>query len=130
MLHAGTRHAIRRIKVVNATTTTNQSFLIDIDAGPNNGPSDRNVIEDCCEISNIKGGSCRGISLTGTTSNPISGMIRNNQIFLSDIETSGTDDQDAIGGTCVVNSLIEGNYVAGAKLGYLLTELYEFNNQP
>ena len=109
----GASHAIRRVKAVNGTTTTNLSFLLVIDSKYNIGISDKNVVEEC-EVSSIKGGSCRGICLNGYTNSPISGSIRNNRVYLSNLETSGTSDQAAFGGGCMNNCLIEGNYVSGA----------------
>jgi hypothetical protein len=112
----GGKHSIRRVKVANATSTASAiPYLLVIDSATN-GISDGNIIEECL-ITNFKGGPCRAISLNGTAGNPVYAIIRNNQIYLQDLEVSGSIDQDAIAGSFMANTLIEGNYIAGAASG-------------
>jgi hypothetical protein len=112
LLH-GTTHAIRRVKLINAASvgSTNEVFLLQIDgAGPS---SEGNVVEEC-EVSNfiaIAGGACTAIVL-GNSTGFISGVIKNNRVFLAPAY-----GQLAIDGWGLNNLLVEGNYVNGAATG-------------
>jgi hypothetical protein len=86
----GDRMAVRRVKVVNLVGYTSESFGIGINAsaGAQVMDSQGNIIEEC-EVSNFVAetseASCSAITLDagGTTTSAISGIIRNNRVFLS-----------------------------------------------
>ena len=122
----GTHCAIRRVKVINLThhlpySTESFGILIgtmDLAGHGLNGPSTQNVIE-ACELSGFRGEFCTGIGIfnNGTkTTTPISGVVRNNRVFLP---YSGVRQTQAIGGACGYqkNMVITGNYVDGATIG-------------
>src|SRR5439155_5629687 len=117
----GSRHAIRRVKVIKAvwhnTGAVSESFPIGISAsvGGVDANSEGNVIEDC-EVSNYQGGLCSAISLNNNSSTSwISGTVRNNRIFLTSADAY---NQVAINGNNAINYLVEGNYVNGASAGF------------
>jgi hypothetical protein len=122
VLHAGvnlegTGHAIRRVKAIHASGTTNsEDFVFSIFAEPG-GHSEGNIIEEC-EISQfattgtyVTGISIYGLAGAGST---ISGIIRNNRVSLP--LSAGTFALG--GGADVHDTLFEGNYVDGAAIGF------------
>jgi hypothetical protein len=116
----GTRHAIRRVKVINATSSGGaESFGIVIaDTANGNATvnSDGNIIEEC-EVSQFIPGSggCSAISFNGN--GPTSGTIRNNRVFLT-LNPQPSGGLIAINGSAIHDVLVEGNYVDGANVGY------------
>ncbi len=119
----GSRNAIRRVKAVNFLSEGFELFILVIPAGPSFALSEGNIIEEC-EVSNCLAirdihnnpGGISAMELTGSASNIITGVIRNNRVFLANSSTSGSLGEYAfnIGAS---NLLIEGNYVNGATVG-------------
>jgi hypothetical protein len=118
----GTRHAIRRVKAINlsAEGAGYEAFGIVISAtadGEATVNSDGNIIEEC-EVSQFQAsGSSRAISAISFNGlGPISGIIRNNRVFLNGNPTNNAEQ--AINGAWSHDVLIEGNYIDGAFNGY------------
>jgi hypothetical protein len=105
------QNAVRRVKVIRASNYTGKSSEAwGIVIGNYSAPdSVGNIVEEC-EISQYTPGSggISAISFNGV----MSGVIRNNRIFLSPAEGA------AINGSYTHDVLIEGNYVDGADCGY------------
>jgi len=116
----GYRHSIRRVKATNAVLTRGSSYYqILIDSTGNGGPSDKNLVEEC-EVSVSPGQTpCCAISMLGSRSSPITGIITRNKVYLADNANSGNTSFLAYMVSNMCNSLIEGNYVLGANDGLL-----------
>lgn len=113
----GSKCAIRRVKVINANhdgVVSSESFCIAIVNVPGSN-SEGNIIEEC-EVSQFRQGSCSGISLGATSPGWISGVIRNNRIFLNNAFDANINL--AINCYNLLNSLIEANYVNTADYGF------------
>ncbi len=117
----GSRHAIRRVRVVNAVGLSGSApnpecFPISINATPGYN-SEGNVIEEC-EVSQFKGGLYSAIALDGSsyggTTNWISGTMSRNTILMN------AGFGQAINGAWMVNSVISDNYVSlfGSTTGF------------
>ncbi len=111
----GTRHAIRRVKVINQYSGAGESFGIGISLYnlPATFQSDGNIIEEC-EVSHYLGGT-GGISAIDMAGAGMSGIIRNNRCFLP-LCSGGA--AVAINGAQTCDVLIEGNYVDGADIAF------------
>ena len=110
----GTRCAVRRVKVIRASHQvgiSSEAYGIVI-LGTPTARSDGNVIEDC-EVSQFIGsGLISGISMSAYDDHYVSGVIRNNRVFLPP-PANGL----AINHCNSRNLLIHGNYVDGAATG-------------
>ena len=109
----GTENAVRRVKVINLAKFGGSSESFGIALGNESlSDSEGNIIEEC-EVSHFAGGTggISAICLNGATPGyGISGIIRNNRVFLPFEPMSGF----AFNGSWMHDSLIEGNYVNGA----------------
>jgi hypothetical protein len=112
----GTGNMVRRVRVIHCGDTlhtNSEAFGI----GLNNGSlpvSQGNIIEDC-EVSEFSGGpGITAIIMSGSPTNYMSGIIRNNVVLLP-----GSPYVNAFGinGGWVSDALVEGNYVYGALNG-------------
>jgi hypothetical protein len=121
----GSGHAIRRVKVINTASYTNlptqsaessEAWGVVINGcWPFVGVySTGNVIEEC-EVSQFAGGGhITAIAFDGGPTNPISGIMRNNRVFLPPgINTSCY----AFNNNWTLDLLLEGNYVSGGDVG-------------
>ncbi len=111
----GSHQAVRNVKVINSGTPGNEAFGIVVNGGGwgNTNASGGNFIEGC-EVSGFAGG--HNISaIVFSSDTQISGIIRNNRVFLAPDLIGG---QIAINGANLNNVLIEGNYVNGARNGF------------
>jgi hypothetical protein len=122
----GTKHAIRRVKVINQYSGGSESFGIGISiynrVPPTLNESDGNIIEEC-EVTQYQGGTggISAIAMSGSSINKggISGIICNNRVFLHTQTTdTGGGGWFAFNGSWMQDVLIEGNYVDGADVGY------------
>ena len=109
----GVNNAIRRVKVLNATSTAPPNELFMLGIGPGNNLTGQGhgwgTIESC-EVTNFTGYSCSAINLaTGET-----GLVKNNRVFLQYYAQVGTGDQKALNFGDMRDLLVDGNYVNGA----------------
>jgi hypothetical protein len=115
----GTHNAIRRVKVVNLAKYGGNSEAWGIVLNENNiGDSTGNFIEDC-EVTGFQGGlpgqGISAFSLNANPDHPISGVLRNNRVFLQpdvyhpEMAFNNNDSHDCV---------YQGNYVDGATFGF------------
>ena len=109
----GTENAVRRVKVINLAKFGGSSESFGIALGNESlSDSEGNIIEEC-EVSHFAGGTggISAICLNGGQGYGISGIIRNNRVFL---------DYDGFGinGSFNHDVLIEENYIVGANDAY------------
>jgi len=119
---AGTRNAVRRVKVINTHYSVaggnSEAWGISVSGGFNTlFNSDGNIIEEC-EVSSHQGGAISAIAMNGNSGPTywVSGIIRNNRVFLP----AGSNvccGYFGINGAYTYNWLIEGNYVEGGSHG-------------
>jgi hypothetical protein len=107
----GTYNAVRRVKVINQATYGGNLIASGIHLQNSVLPdSAGNIIEEC-EVSQYKGAEANGSIAAMSLSGAISGLIRNNRVFLT----------PSIGSAFVIlwthDLLLEGNYVDGVKCG-------------
>jgi hypothetical protein len=112
----GTRLTARRVKVVDLVyldkTVNSEAWGIGFNSFYTvSFNSEGNLIEDC-EVSNfVAGTGCSAIALTGGS---ISGIVRNNRVFLQATNLPLV----AFNGANLHDVLVEGNYVNGASVGF------------
>jgi hypothetical protein len=106
----GARHAIRRVKAVNASGGYNgfENFVIHISGWSFPRPSEGNVIEDC-EVSGFKGSYGIGIALGGGARYQTGGIVRGNKVY--DFRSRNpVNALNAYGGAALKNAIFENNY--------------------
>jgi hypothetical protein len=115
----GTDNAVRRVRVMNeAFSLSHNSECWGVVISNLQLPTSvSNIIEEC-EVGPLAYGT--GISavslMAGANTEYISGIVRNNRIFLT---TNSIGAQIAINGAWNADTLIEGNYVDGADSGFV-----------
>jgi hypothetical protein len=110
----GTGNIVRRVRVIHCGNTLGvNSEAWGISLNNISLPmSQGNIIEDC-EVSEFSGGPCiSAIAMSGTLTNFMTGIIRDNTVILPADPTSV--NAFGINGSWVSDMLVEGNYVYGA----------------
>ncbi len=114
----GTENRVSRVKIKNESfvpKSNSEAWGISLCPGPNLSSSWGNIIEDCEVDPLVLGHNITAIGLMGGLGHSVSGIMRNNHVFLTP-DPNGA--QLAFNTAWVTDSRMEGNLVDGADCGY------------